>query len=258
MLNIVAHARGLSAAALTAVVMLSSHTSVAAAEAADPTDPADRPEIVEEELPQSLSMPAPFPCGTAWRGTTYSGHGANNWNLDLNRSLGDGTDLGQPILAQDDGVVVWFKNSGYNNRAGTYIEVDYGDVTARYLHLVEGSIPDTLTEIGAEVIAGEPLGLLGATGRASGPHLHLEYWDSSEHEDTSRFDLPSPTQLPIVFAGQPMIATPGRPSPVSVSTNCPELEKERLEAEQAALAAAEDAAAEREALERRPVVGHLA
>ncbi len=170
--------------------------------------------------------------------------GANNWNLDLNRSAIEtsadptgaeqiGTDRGQPILAQADGVVVWFKNSGYNNRAGTYIEVDYGDVTVRYLHLIEGSIPDTLTEIGATAAAGEPIGLLGATGRASGPHLHLEYWDSAEFDDTSRFELPRANQLPVVFDGQRMIAEPGRPSPIVVSTNCPEPTQETEETDDA-------------------------
>lgn len=206
-------ARGLSTAGLTAAVMVSS-SSVASAADVDPSTTIDEPA-------QAVSMPAPFTCATEWQGTTYSGHGAHNWNLDLNRSGDDtGTDLGQPILAQDDGVVVWFKASGYNNRAGTYIEIDYGDVTARYLHLVEGSIPDALAEIGASVDQGELIGLLGATGRASGPHLHLEYWDSAEFDDTSRFELPSPHQLPVVFDGVDMTATPGQPSPVAVSTNC--------------------------------------
>lgn len=193
--------------------MLSS-SSVAAA-----TDEVAFP--AEDDSGQAVSMPAPFACNTEWQGTTYSGHGAHNWNLDLNRSGDDeGTDLGEPILAQADGVVVWFKASGYNNRAGTYIEIDYGEVTARYLHLVEGSIPEPLAEVGALVERGDVIGLLGATGRASGPHLHLEYWDSADFDDTSRYELPRANQLPVVFDGQEMIAEPGHPSPIAVSTNC--------------------------------------
>ena len=182
----------------------------------------DAPELVAE-LPQALGLPAPFTCGTVWQGSTYAGHGSNDWNLDLNRADGDGaTDLGQPILAQGDGVVVWFKQTGYNNHAGTYVEIDYGEVTVRYIHLVENSIPASLARIGATVTAGETIGLLGATGRVSGPHLHLEYWDSADHDDSAWYQLPRENHLPVAFAGQPMVATPGRPSPVIVSTNCPE------------------------------------
>lgn len=184
-----------------------------------------------EELPQALALPAPFVCGTEWRGSTYAGHGTHDWNLDLNR-VGDdlGSDRGQPILAQADGTVVWFKQTGYNNHAGTYIEVDYGDVSVRYLHLVEGSIPEELAEIGARVRTGETIGLLGATGRVSGPHLHLEYWDSAGYDDSAWYQLPRDNHLPVAFDGLAMVATPGHPSPIATSTNCadPEMPVDRV------------------------------
>lgn len=204
--------RGLSATALVIAILVS-----APSPAATRVDPVDDPE------PQEVVLLAPFTCGTQWQGSTYHGHGSNNWNLDLNRSDGDGagSDLGEPVLAQADGTVVWFKQTGYNNRAGTYVEIDYGEVTVRYIHLVENSIPEHLAEIGAAVTSGETIGLLGATGRVSGPHLHLEYWDSAEHDDAAWYELPRANHLPVSFAGQEMIATPGTPSPVAVSTNCP-------------------------------------
>ncbi|MEQ8842372.1 MAG: M23 family metallopeptidase [Acidimicrobiales bacterium] len=209
------------ACALAIVALVCGWSSSAAAAGADD-------ELRVDDEPQALTLPAPFECGTEWVGSTYGGHGANNWNLDLNRSGGDGTDLGQPILAQADGTVVWFKESGHNNNAGTYIEIDYGDVTVRYIHLVEWSIPSELAEIGTPVLAGETIGLLGATGRASGPHLHLEYWDSAGYDDTAWYQLPRENQIPVAFAGQPMIATPGRPTASVESTNCPEPTAEEL------------------------------
>jgi murein DD-endopeptidase MepM/ murein hydrolase activator NlpD len=204
--------RGLAALALVLAVSVLSTTAAVAA----PT------EIVEPvEAPQSLSLLAPFACGTEWRGSTYPGHGSHNWNLDLNRG-GDqgGSDLGQPLFAQDDGVVVWFKQTGYNNRAGTYVEIDYGDVTVRYIHLVSGSIPEAVAEIGAPVTSGQFIGELGATGRVSGPHLHLEYWDSAGLDDTPWYQLPRANHLPVAFDGQLMVATPGSPSETAISTNC--------------------------------------
>ena len=191
-------------ASLFLAVMIPSQ-SAAAEPAADPTP-----------------LLAPVPCGIEVQGTTYGGHGRNNWNLDLNSTGGRShDDVGLPILAQADGTVVWFKTSGYNKGAGTYIEVDYGDVTARYVHLVEGSIPERLAEIGARVEAGEQLGELGNTGRTSGPHLHIEYWDSADHEDTPWYQLPRANHIPVTFEGVEMVATLAEPSPTVVSTNCP-------------------------------------
>ena len=204
--------RGVGLVALLVAATVGSATPAAAA----PVDIVEPP-----ERPQALSLLAPFACGTEWRGSTYSGHGSHNWNLDLNRG-GDheGSDLGQPLFAQDDGVVVWFKQTGYNNRAGTYVEIDYGDVTVRYIHLVSGSIPDDVAEIGASVTSGQLIGELGATGRVSGPHLHLEYWDSTGFDDTPWYQLPRGNHLPVAFDGQPMVATPGSPSDTAISTNC--------------------------------------
>ena len=175
----------------------------------------------DTEVPQVLRLPAPFECGTVWSGSTYGGHGSNNWNLDLNRADRSlGTDHGMPLFAQDNGVVVWFKPNGYNNRAGTYIEIDYGDVSVRYLHLVADSIPAEVAEIGASVEKGQLIGLLGDTGRASGPHLHLEYWDSTDMDHAAWFELPAGRHIPVVFDGEPQVATPGSPTDPHVSTNC--------------------------------------
>lgn len=199
----------LRAALLLAAVIVPSH---AAAAEPPPDEPATEQALV-----------APVPCGIEVEGTTYPGHGSNDWNLDLNTTRGSSrVDLGLPVLAQGDGTVVWFKTSGYNKGAGTYIEVDYGAVTVRYIHLVEGSIPPDLAEIGATVRTGDQLGELGTTGRSSGPHLHLEYWDSTDHVDTPWYQLPRANHLPVTFEGVEMIARVGSPSPAVVSTNCAE------------------------------------
>jgi murein DD-endopeptidase MepM/ murein hydrolase activator NlpD len=204
-------ARVLAACALTFAFSVSSQSpALASVDDAAALDP-----------PQASTLLAPFSCGTEWQGSTYHGHGSNNWNLDLNRSDNEDSDLGEPVLAQADGTVVWFKQTGYNNRAGTYVEIDYGEVTVRYIHLIENSIPDHLAEVGALVASGETIGLLGATGRVSGPHLHLEYWDSADHEDSAWYQLPRGNHIPVALEGQVMIATPNQPSPVVTSTNCP-------------------------------------
>jgi hypothetical protein len=162
---------------------------------------------------------APFACGSEWSGTTYPGHGENDWNLDLNRTSlvwpDDGHDLGQPILAQGVGTVVWLEQAGYNSGAGAYLEVDYGDTTVRYIHLVEQSIPAEVAEIGSPVTTGQLIGMLGGTGNASHPHLHLEYWDSVGAQDAPRWELPAGNQIKISMNGVEI-----DPGDVFVSTNC--------------------------------------
>jgi murein DD-endopeptidase MepM/ murein hydrolase activator NlpD len=74
---------------------------------------------------------------------------------------------GTPINATADGVVVvagWVK--GYGN--GIYIDHGNG-ITTRYGHLSRIDVV-----VGQTVKQGGHLGLVGSTGRSTGPHLHYE------------------------------------------------------------------------------------
>ena len=139
---------------------------------------------------------APFACGTEWSGTTRPGHGQNDWNLDFNRTSlvwpDRQHDQFQPLYAQADGVATYI---GYDaDGAGTYLDIDYGDYAARYIHMVDDSIP---FEVGTVVSQGDYIGQLGDTGNAVGfSHLHLEYWDSRFFDDariwTPQTERPAP------------------------------------------------------------------
>ena len=117
---------------------------------------------------------APFACGTEWSATSGAHH-SHPWNLDFNRtSLDYGEDrqhdLGQPLFAQGNGTVVRVDVHG---NAGTYVEIDYGDYTVIYVHLVHDSPPEGIVD-GATVTTGQFIGLLGDTGNATGfAHLHI-------------------------------------------------------------------------------------
>jgi murein DD-endopeptidase MepM/ murein hydrolase activator NlpD len=71
------------------------------------------------------------------------------------------------VYAAGEGVVVRAKrNGGY----GRMVEIDHGDgVVTRYAHLSR-----ILVAPGQHIGADDPLGEVGSTGRATGPHLHFE------------------------------------------------------------------------------------
>ncbi len=77
-------------------------------------------------------------------------------------------DTGTPVQAAAGGVVVYsqFNASGYGN----LIEVDHGNgMVSRYAHLSRALVRE-----GDIVLKGQKIGLVGSTGRSTGPHLHFE------------------------------------------------------------------------------------
>jgi murein DD-endopeptidase MepM/ murein hydrolase activator NlpD len=82
-----------------------------------------------------------------------------------------GTDIhaqaGTPVLAAGDGVVVF---AGRQGGYGNIVYVDHGGgVVTCYAHLRK-----IVTHKDAVIAAGETVGEVGSTGRATGPHLHFE------------------------------------------------------------------------------------
>jgi murein DD-endopeptidase MepM/ murein hydrolase activator NlpD len=77
--------------------------------------------------------------------------------------------IGTPILAADNGVVIfagWTLDSwGY----GAMVVLDHGGWTTYYAHLSRVDVG-----CGQGVFQGAQVGLMGSTGRSTGPHLHYE------------------------------------------------------------------------------------
>ncbi|MEM7077900.1 MAG: M23 family metallopeptidase [Pseudomonadota bacterium] len=74
-------------------------------------------------------------------------------------------DTGTPIMAPAGGVVVLADDLYFN---GKTLFIDHGrGLVTMYCHLSE-----ILSEVGQVVAQGEEIGLVGATGRVTGPHLH--------------------------------------------------------------------------------------
>ena len=80
--------------------------------------------------------------------------------------------MGWPITAFKPGIVV---RAGENGAMGISVDIKQDDgMTARYGHMSK-----TLAKSGQRVEAGEPVGLVGCTGRTTGAHLHFGLHDAA-------------------------------------------------------------------------------
>jgi murein DD-endopeptidase MepM/ murein hydrolase activator NlpD len=91
----------------------------------------------------------------------FTGKPANHTGIDFAGKLGD------KVVAVADGVVTWSADRyGY----GVMVEINHGNgYLTRYAHNSEN-----LVTVGDEVKKGQPVALMGETGRATGPNLHFE------------------------------------------------------------------------------------
>jgi murein DD-endopeptidase MepM/ murein hydrolase activator NlpD len=79
-------------------------------------------------------------------------------------------DCGLPLVAAVAGTVTLTK---FQSRAGNYVVVKADNGTSQaYMHMLDPAI----VEKGDRVTAGQQLGKIGRTGRASACHLHFELW----------------------------------------------------------------------------------
>lgn len=96
--------------------------------------------------------------------------------------------VGTPIMAAGGGNVV---AAGYNQFNGNYVFIKHaGNYVTKYLHLSKLSVNK-----GQRVKQGQTIGLLGGTGRVTGPHLHYEFVVGGVHKNPRTLDLPQAETL---------------------------------------------------------------
>ena len=105
-------------------------------------------------------------------------------------SIHRGTDFharsGTPVLAANDGEVMIAHGMFYE---GNLVVIDHGDqFSTLYMHLSRIEV-----KVGERVKKGQRLGLSGATGRVTGPHLHLAArWQGEYVDPVLLLKLPLP------------------------------------------------------------------
>ncbi|MCK1360442.1 M23 family metallopeptidase [Bradyrhizobium sp. 199] len=115
-----------------------------------------------------------FTSGFGVRSDPFLGRPAMHTGLDFRAATGD------PVRVTAYGKVV---SAGSSGGYGRMVEVDHGNgLSTRYGHLSEINV-----KVGEIVKIGQVIGLVGSTGRSTGPHLHYETRIEGEAVDPQKF-----------------------------------------------------------------------
>ena len=101
-------------------------------------------------------------------GEVTSRYGLRWGGSDFHPGIDIAADIGTPIVATADGVVI---ESGWNSGGyGYMIDIDHGNgIVTRYGHNSQLAV-----SVGTRVKKGQVIAYMGSTGFSTGPHLHYE------------------------------------------------------------------------------------
>lgn len=123
--------------------------------------------LLDRKLSAAVT-PSGWPVEGGWissafgaRADPFNGHQSHHEGVDIASSMGS------PVLAMGDGVVSYSsERAGY----GLLVEVTHeSGLITRYAHASA-----VLVRVGDRVKKGQAIGLVGNSGRSTGPHLHFE------------------------------------------------------------------------------------
>jgi len=154
-------------------------------------------------LPEAVAADGPalgWPLDGAWVSSRFGmrrhpldGAWRMHWGLDLSARAG------RMVGSAGPGTVV---RAGWAHGYGLLVEVRHGGGrVTRYSHLAR-----VLCRPGDAVESGQALGLVGATGRVTGPHLHFEVWQDGQPRDPLAVLEEPPWAAPVAWRG----GLPGR------------------------------------------------
>ncbi|MCC7007862.1 MAG: M23 family metallopeptidase [Acidobacteria bacterium] len=122
---------------------------------------------VESQQALARATPSIWPLA-GWLSSTYGDRkDPFDGGADFHAGLDIAADRGTPVHATADGTV---GSAGYSGNYGNAVLVDHGyGISTRFGHLSRVAVHP-----GQQVHRGDVVGYVGATGRATSPHLHYE------------------------------------------------------------------------------------
>ena len=125
-------------------------------------------QVYEAALKERARVPSIWPVeGESTDSFGYRGNPFGGGGSEFHPGQDIAAPHGTPVLAPADGTVL---EAGWKNGYGQTVVINHGNgLTTRYGHLSKIEV-----SAGQELRRGEQLGLVGSTGRSTGPHLHYE------------------------------------------------------------------------------------
>ena len=123
----------------------------------------------------------PLPCSTritsrfGTRADPFTGQSRYHSGIDID---GFGND-GAPVVAAASGTVI---TASFDSSYGNYVIIDHGDTKTLYAHMSGMAV-----SYGDSVAQGQTIGYVGATGRATGTHLHFEFFVGDGRVDPTAY-----------------------------------------------------------------------
>ena len=139
-------------------------------------------------VPNSRPVDSQVGSGFGFRADPITGRMALHTGLDFS------ADPGTPIQAAAGGMVIATEP---HPQYGNLLEIDHGNgLTTRYAHAQR-----ILVKVGDLVKRGQPVALVGNTGRSTGPHLHFEVLVDGVMQDPAKFltAAPPPPMAPVAI-----------------------------------------------------------
>ena len=131
-------------------------------------NPLVRPTSMVRTVAASANRPSIWPvAGIMWGGFGMRRNPFGGMSSEFHKGQDISAPFGTPVSATADGVVVV---AGWKTGYGRVVYVDHGNgLSTRYGHLSRLDVA-----VGQMVKRGAQLGLVGSSGRSTGPHLHYE------------------------------------------------------------------------------------
>lgn len=101
----------------------------------------------------------------------------------IHRGVDFGARIGTPVYASRSGVVLSADNTSLSADFGLAVLIQHGE----QFQSLSAHLSRIDVRMGDWVEAGQQIGLVGATGRVTGPHLHFELWRNSHPQDPLHF-----------------------------------------------------------------------
>ena len=130
---------------------------------------------------QEEVLPAGMPVKNGWI-SSYFGKRTDPFTgkIGFHEGLDIASKRGTQIVAVGSGVVTF---AGVRSKYGNTVEISHGNgYMTRYAHNMKN-----LVKVGDTVKKGDPVALMGSTGRSTGPHVHFEVHLNNQMVDPLRF-----------------------------------------------------------------------